>query len=82
MVEQFSVVDFEPIRGLKSEDECYQVMVSEYESLLVNNKLWPANGDPDHWRKEIDPLRGLDLICYCPLTRPCHADVLLSYANA
>lgn len=28
------------------------------------------------------PLRGLHLICWCPLSRPCHADVLLEYANA
>lgn len=28
------------------------------------------------------PLAGLHLICWCPLDRPCHADVLLEYANA
>jgi len=26
-------------------------------------------------------LRGRDLACYCPLDRPCHADVLLAIAN-
>ena len=26
-------------------------------------------------------LRGRDLACYCPLTEPCHADVLLDIAN-
>lgn len=26
-------------------------------------------------------LRGLDLACWCPLDQPCHADVLLEYAN-
>jgi hypothetical protein len=29
----------------------------------------------------LDPLRGKDLACYCPLTSKCHADVLLKYAN-
>jgi Domain of unknown function (DUF4326) len=31
----------------------------------------------------IDPsaLRGLDLACWCPLRKPCHADVLLELAN-
>lgn len=29
--------------------------------------------DP-HW---LDPLRGKDLACFCPLDQPCHADVLL-----
>ena len=27
-------------------------------------------------------LRGKDLVCWCPLTQPCHADVLLELANA
>lgn len=26
-------------------------------------------------------LRGHDLVCWCPLDRPCHADVLLELAN-
>ena len=26
-------------------------------------------------------LRGRDLACWCPLDRPCHADVLLEIAN-
>jgi hypothetical protein len=26
-------------------------------------------------------LRGKDLACWCPLTKPCHADVLLEIAN-
>ena len=27
-------------------------------------------------------LRGHDLVCWCPLDKPCHADVLLELANA
>jgi hypothetical protein len=27
------------------------------------------------------PLRGRDLACWCPLSAPCHADVLLELAN-
>ena len=27
-------------------------------------------------------LRGKDLVCWCPLDQPCHADVLLELANA
>lgn len=26
-------------------------------------------------------LRGHDLVCWCPLDQPCHADVLLAIAN-
>jgi len=29
----------------------------------------------------LDPLRGHDLACWCPLDEPCHADVLLQLAN-
>jgi len=29
----------------------------------------------------IDALRGKNLACWCPLSRPCHADVLLELAN-
>lgn len=27
-------------------------------------------------------LRGRDLMCWCPLDQPCHADILLEIANA
>jgi len=29
----------------------------------------------------LDALRGKDLACWCPLDKPCHADVLLELAN-
>ena len=29
----------------------------------------------------IQQLRGKDLACWCPLDQPCHADVLLEWAN-
>jgi hypothetical protein len=29
----------------------------------------------------LEPLRGKDLVCWCPLDQPCHADVLLERAN-
>lgn len=32
--------------------------------------------------KNISALRGKDLACWCPLDKPCHADVLLRLANA
>jgi len=27
----------------------------------------------------LDPLRGKDLVCFCPLNQRCHADVLIKY---
>lgn len=41
-------------------------------------------GDPrvEGILERIDRLRGCDLACWCPLHMPCHADVLLTKANA
>jgi hypothetical protein len=30
-------------------------------------------------RMFLEPLRGKDLACFCPLDQPCHVDVLLKY---
>lgn len=38
----------------------------------------PAVPTPDEIRAE---LRGHDLVCWCPLDQPCHADILLEIAN-
>lgn len=32
-------------------------------------------------RWQISQLTGKDLVCWCPLDQPCHADVLLQLAN-
>lgn len=31
--------------------------------------------------KWLEPLRGKDLACFCPLDQPCHADILLALSN-
>ena len=31
--------------------------------------------------KFLDPLRGKDLVCFCNLDEPCHADILLKVSN-
>ena len=36
---------------------------------------------PRKYGEWIEPLRGKDLACRCPLDQPCHADVLLEIAN-
>ena len=30
----------------------------------------------------LDELKGKDLACWCPLDKPCHADVLLKFLHA
>ncbi|GJQ53401.1 MAG: hypothetical protein HKUEN02_22480 [Anaerolineaceae bacterium] len=39
------------------------------------------NMPKEELEKLIEPLRGKDLACFCPLDEPCHADVLLRLAN-
>lgn len=41
---------------------------------------WIASISPNAERWA-EPLRGHDLVCWCPLDQPCHADVLLELAN-
>lgn len=48
-----------------------QACVDLYRSLINNNISKDI--------KEI--LRGKDLVCWCKLNEPCHADVLLEIAN-
>lgn len=40
-----------------------------------------ARDYPRCFEEWIGPLRGRDLACWCPLSSPCHADVLLEIAN-
>jgi hypothetical protein len=35
----------------------------------------------DEWQQALVQLRGRNLVCWCPLDQPCHADVLLDLAN-
>lgn len=52
---------------------------------LYNDELTYWVGGRLKWdpafREAVESLRGLDLVCWCPLDQPCHADVLLELAN-
>jgi hypothetical protein len=39
-------------------------------------------GHEDFGTRRIAELAGKNLMCFCPLDQPCHADVLLEIANA
>jgi hypothetical protein len=45
-------------------------------------RYWAVVGFRRDFEENIEPLRGHDLACWCPLDQPCHADVLLELANA
>lgn len=54
----------------------------------VINGYSPYTGKILFWARLLEPLRGKNLACWCPLidddgnSVPCHADVLLELANA
>ncbi len=35
----------------------------------------------EYKKENLEPLRGKNLACWCPLDEPCHADILLNLAN-
>lgn len=42
---------------------------------------WDRPLEDDEQVPDVEPLRGKNLACWCPLDSPCHADVLLELAN-
>lgn len=55
--------------------------VQLYRMGLVGS-LEDGHPDFDELRTALAKLAGHDLVCWCPLDQPCHADVLLDLANA
>ena len=53
------------------------IAVERYRHAL--EQFWAGYPRPSEIRAE---LAGRDLMCWCPLNEPCHADVLLEIANA
>lgn len=60
-------------------------VVDCYRELLVGEGRWPIDFKHDGGYyphiKAVHELAGHDLACWCPLDEPCHADVLLGFAN-
>ena len=59
---------------------CFHSWLTEGE----NSLWWFESGRQQHqWIvANLHVLRGRDLACWCPLSDPCHADVLIEFANA
>ena len=43
--------------------------------------MYRVHSAPHLTAEKVAELRGKDLVCWCPLDQPCHADVLLELAN-
>lgn len=67
--------------------EIKQRCVAAYSAWLIAPDGWLNwQGEEAERRKaaildNLAALRGKDLACWCPLDKPCHADVLLELAN-
>lgn len=67
------------------------VLFNEYKQWLLRGES-PYGEHLGFWRElehrrdeliaALPTLRGKDLACWCPLSEPCHADILLELANA
>jgi hypothetical protein len=69
------------VGGLKNSDnEFSQDIVCDRDEALTKFHEYAEHrylNNPE-W---IDPLIDKDLVCWCPLTKPCHADFLLELAQ-
>jgi hypothetical protein len=61
--------------GIKPTDASEAIKLYEIH-IKKKIEMWPET-----MKKEIESLRGKNLACFCPLDKPCHADVLLKIAN-
>lgn len=80
----YTIADYEWYEDC-TDAEKRSMAVSDFKGLVEG--CWKGFEDPpppsypsvDEIRAD---LRGKNLACWCPLDRPCHADVLLEVANA
>lgn len=76
-----------PFTVAKAEEAGYEdshaMAAYAYRQWLNGDPKWsPADGDRNRIISDIQQLRGKNLACTCRLDQACHADVLLSLANA
>ena len=56
------------------------VCVAAFRAWMIGEPHW-AHGANLKPPPDVSELRGKSLACWCPLSSPCHADVLLELAN-
>lgn len=59
-----------------------QHCVDAYRAWILGKRHWAHSADFGEPLLDVSELRGKNLMCWCPLDRPCHADALLEIANA
>ena len=64
--------------------DAYRVHLASYfgwEDRMLRRAFHPWPVESRAFEDWLAPLRGRDLVCWCQLDQPCHADVLLELAN-
>lgn len=72
------------VLGQEGAVKAYAVHLASYfgwESRMVRRAFHPLPVQSKAFEHWIAPLRGRDLVCWCPLDQPCHANVLLEMAS-
>lgn len=69
------------IRGFFSPTRLAHLTDAEFHVIYEQKERWMRGAGNARWEAQTF-LRGHNLACWCPLDRPCHADVLLEIANA
>lgn len=72
------------VLGQKGAVDAFAVHLASYfgwESRVLRRAFYPWPVESAAFDTWIAPLRGKDLVCWCPLDQPCHADVLLELAD-
>ena len=70
--------------GCRSAGECdHNMFVCDTPDEAVSAyRDWVGCWSERSRREMVEALRAKNLVCWCPLDRPCHANVLLRLANA
>ncbi len=69
------------VEGHFSPSKLAHLSDAEFRVISKAKERWLCSaGSPARWAIRTF-LQGEDLACWCPLDRPCHADVLLEIAN-
>ena len=58
-----------------------QMTTPELACQYYREDLCNPNSALDFELSDVEQLRGKNLSCWCPLDKPCHADILLEWAN-
>ena len=68
-----------PLRNRLDLAAHHRTELGAIEECVDRFAMWLSEA-PRLWIAQTE-LRGRDLVCWCPLSAPCHADVLLEIAN-